>query len=492
MEFVNDYLRDLRSTGILCAAITESTMTAVRSRLPLDPRVYVVAVDPAGGDDTGIEPAGGKGSVLPLELSDLPADVSAVAPTLEPFGGLRGASTSEDSRTWIQDTGLSAAYRQVLQARLDALPDSASRRRIASYGQRRGACIVGVVLDLDAHAFAAADRSSVTLNGKVVSLVRAVVEELATTLSEDLRDSHRFRSGGSPWHAEILRNAARSLLHDFLDYESASVLDVLTAIASQLHEGAPCTGELVWLGKDETPTGHAVRLDDPVRLTATNVSLLRKLLVASGPGRAAACEVLRGDEEMLPHSAVTHLCTGPGTAPSLSVRFLRGSRWELRIDGTALLSVVGGFVQLPPVFDRDSFDAACRRVLATSPTLDVDKLWEVARAATDDPTGAILVISDNAEEYARLTRAGFPCAPTSVDRSTLRDLSRIDGAVMVSPDGAVRGIGVILDGPTCAAESRERGSRYNSAVRFVENRKSERLLVLVVSSDGHVDILEPA
>ncbi len=491
MGSVNKYLRDLRSTGILCTAITESAMTALRSNLPLDPRVHVVAVDPNGGDETGIEPAGGKGDVLPLDLSGVPAEVSAVAPTLQPFGALQGVVMSEESRTLNGDSGLSEAYRRVVQARLDALQDVASRRRTVSYGQRRGACFVGAVIDVDARAFAEADRSSVTLEGNVVSLIRAVIEELAASLSEDLRDSHRFRAAGSPWHAEILRNGARRLLHDFLDFESASVLDVLTAIASQLHEGAPCTGEMVWLGKDERAAGSAIRLRQPVRIAQENVALLRKLLVASGPGRAVACELVAGEGDLLAHSAVMHLCAGPGTPPSLTVRFFRGSRWELRVDATSLFSVVGGFVQLPPVFERERFEAACRRVFATVDSLAVDRLWEAARAVTDDPTGAVLVISEKAADHVRRIGAGFPCVPGEVDRTSIRDLSHIDGALVLSPDGMVRGVGVILDGPTCAAEKRERGSRYNSAVRFVASRKSERLVVLVVSSDGYVEVLEP-
>jgi hypothetical protein len=457
----------------------------------MDPRVYVVAVDPVGGADTGLEPAGGKGVALTLDLSGVPEEVSASAPALEPHGKFRDSLASEESRAWNRDTGLGAAYRRVLQRRLDRLPDAEKRHRVASYGQRREDRLVGVVLDLDATAFEEADRSSVNVNGKVVSLIRAVEEELATTLSEDLRDSRRFRAGGSPWHAEILRNAARRLLHDFLDYESAAVLDVLTAIASQLHEGAPCTGEVVWLGQDEEAAATAIRLEEPVRVARENVALLRKLLVASGPGRAVACGAVRAKGDLLPHTAVTHLCAGTGTPPTLTARFLRGSRWELRVDATSLMSVVGGFVQLPPVFERETFEAACHRALASAPSLAADRLWEVARAVTDDPTGAILVISENASDYVGRTRAGFACTPKDVDRASLRDLSRIDGALVLSPDGALHGVGVILDGPTCAAEKRERGSRYNSAVRFIQSRKSERLLVLVVSSDGHVDVLEP-
>lgn len=64
----------------------------------------------------------------------------------------------------------------------------------------------------------------------------------------------------------------------------------------------------------------------------------------------------------------------------------------------------------------------------------------------------------------------------------------IDGTVILDPDGMCYAIGVILDGLATEACTPSRGSRYDSAIRYVAS-KSPRRLAIVASDDGTVDIL---
>ncbi|HQU43468.1 MAG TPA: diadenylate cyclase, partial [Pirellulales bacterium] len=114
-----------------------------------------------------------------------------------------------------------------------------------------------------------------------------------------------------------------------------------------------------------------------------------------------------------------------------------------------------------------------------------------AKEASAQKHGALLVISEGAAQEAdRLANDCTRIRPASLDVETFARVTRIDGAVLLDPQGNCHAIGVILDGLASAKGDPARGSRYNSAVRYVENRKSEYpTLAVVVSEDGTIDFV---
>lgn len=70
----------------------------------------------------------------------------------------------------------------------------------------------------------------------------------------------------------------------------------------------------------------------------------------------------------------------------------------------------------------------------------------------------------------------------------LASASRIDGAILIDPEGVCHAIGVVLDGPAHDGCTPARGARYNSALRYVTGSKMSRLAI-VVSDDHTVDVL---
>ena len=78
-------------------------------------------------------------------------------------------------------------------------------------------------------------------------------------------------------------------------------------------------------------------------------------------------------------------------------------------------------------------------------------------------------------------------------REVVRTITAIDGAVLLSPDGTCHAIGVILDGLSTSSGNPMRGSRFNSAVRYVETSRRQFGYVayaIVVSEDGMIDLIE--
>lgn len=78
----------------------------------------------------------------------------------------------------------------------------------------------------------------------------------------------------------------------------------------------------------------------------------------------------------------------------------------------------------------------------------------------------------------------------------IKQLGAIDGSVLIDTEGRIHGIGMILDGISRRKGKRERGSRYNSVVKYLESLDSHypypakvKGMGIVVSEDGFVDIV---
>ena len=137
----------------------------------------------------------------------------------------------------------------------------------------------------------------------------------------------------------------------------------------------------------------------------------------------------------------------------------------------------------------DNFIRVAARIFPSLNDDSIDYLWDLARKASTQPNGTILVISTGAaHEARRLTRQCFRVVPRIMTPSVLRLVTNIDGAVLIEPNGVCHAIGAILDGLATEKGDSSRGSRYNSALRYV-NSSQYPVLAVVVSEDGWIDLL---
>lgn len=119
-----------------------------------------------------------------------------------------------------------------------------------------------------------------------------------------------------------------------------------------------------------------------------------------------------------------------------------------------------------------------------------DALWALATAAADAEHGTMLVVSERAAaEAARLGSQALTVEPTQLDDSLVRQVTGIDGAVLVDPSGCCHAIGVILDGTAVGEGDRSRGARYNSAVKYLASAGDTPTVILLVSEDGMINLL---
>jgi hypothetical protein len=110
--------------------------------------------------------------------------------------------------------------------------------------------------------------------------------------------------------------------------------------------------------------------------------------------------------------------------------------------------------------------------------------------------GTLLIISDEAKtEVERLCemKRGYAIKPIDLklqhNKKLLPNITSIDGAIFIDTNFFCYGVGIILDGIAIKAGMSSRGSRYNSAKCYIDNKDFEKFIAIVISEDETIDII---
>ena len=161
--------------------------------------------------------------------------------------------------------------------------------------------------------------------------------------------------------------------------------------------------------------------------------------------------------------------------------------WELRIDDSSLVRVSYGQATLPwPLLNVDEFSDTAERILGT---IELSRIWAIIQEAQTSGHGMALVVSGDPEREAdRLGGEAVSIGPAFLDPAEIARLGRVDGAILLGPDGCCYAFGVILDGKASGHGDPARGSRFNSAIRY-QSTAGAGSIVIVISDDGTVDLI---
>ncbi|MCY3867942.1 MAG: hypothetical protein OXG87_00220 [Gemmatimonadetes bacterium] len=175
-------------------------------------------------------------------------------------------------------------------------------------------------------------------------------------------------------------------------------------------------------------------------------------------------------------------------APDVAKIAIEGhARWSLSINDTVLMRVAYEHATLPKqILDKELFRDVAQRTVGTG---EVDRIWDIFQCALDNDQGTTIVVSeDPVSEIERLGQEALAIKPEYLDRSDVARLGRIDGAIILGPDGRCYAFGVILDGQANSSGDRARGARFNSSVRY-QRTVEIGTMVIVISDDGTVDLI---
>ena len=298
--------------------------------------------------------------------------------------------------------------------------------------------------------------------------------------------------------ADVNRTAASQLIDGLTQRASeihADLFSKVEAITSRLYERSGARGSLVVADSEKREIKQSNAIDLGVRfkhpVSISEKRTMRKLLELSD-GETA---VLVAHQDTPQWDMYAY---GLGTFQPhpniLEIKVSGHAEWQVSIDNKNLVRVSYGHASIPiPRLEFHKFFEAFERTFGTG---ESDAVWNVVKAAVGSGNGMTIAISEEPESEAqRLSGQAVLVEPYLLNAAEVIRLGRVDGAVLLGSDASCHAFGVILDGLASGAskqsESRSRGSRYNSAVRYQAAAKHNSLLV-VVSDDGMVDLIPEA
>ena len=311
-------------------------------------------------------------------------------------------------------------------------------------------------------------------------------------LGESLDTMYRPRAETAPQSIttdkkEVMRIAATDFVSSviFTVCESRGpwqFLNTCNYVSSLKYEGDSSVGKLIVCKENHPNLEISLKLEAPVQLT--EYRKIRKLLEIASRDLSLYSNGL----EILGLGKIKGEYD-ENNQNLLIINFSGFYKWELVHGQNTMLIVEHTNPRLPKLkINKEIFNDLLNRVFLEISTEDLEKLWKIVDTATMQKHGALLIISSEAKKEAiRLSKQSTKIEPTLLNESLIRNVTSIDGATLLDSKGVCHSIGVILDGIATDKGTSERGSRYNSAVRYVENNK-KKCIAVIISEDGMVNL----
>jgi hypothetical protein len=255
----------------------------------------------------------------------------------------------------------------------------------------------------------------------------------------------------------------------------ADLFEAVTSLSSLGYERADAEGRLIVTKTRIAVSNSRVAFRLPIAIQKPRI--MRKLLELTDPSVAL----------LVDHESAYGLGAVPPNTPAVEICVRGRATWHLNIENKCLMRVAYGRAGLPtPHIQFAQFTDTAIRIVGS---VDVERVWAIVLAVQESGRGTTVVVSKNpCAEAARLSGQTVEIEPTDLTPEEIVRLTKIDGAVILGPDGRCYAFGAILDGEASGRGDPARGSRFNSAVRYHSSASPSSLLV-VVSDDGTVDLI---
>ncbi|MEG3146528.1 diadenylate cyclase [Sphingomonas sp. RT2P30] len=306
--------------------------------------------------------------------------------------------------------------------------------------------------------------------------ISAILGEVGQALTVSDANGEGMRSA-----RELVTAAAESFMRVSIipgEYVMTDAFDLFTQLSQLPYEGERGSGRLVIAKIDDPRIEYVTLFAEPVSLRQTR--WIRKLLEMS----------TRETPLIASYEHAFGLGHVGGGSPIFHVDFVDQHEWLFRRGDTTMLHCRFGKPALPrDAIDRERFADTLLRLFPEM-TDEALKIHQTAVIEMNSqPHGSMIIIGRDAKtEAERLAGQGTRIAPTPLTPTLLNRASRIDGTILVTPDGVCHAIGVILDGEANALCTPSRGARYNSGVRYVAAGAAPRVAI-IMSEDRTLDVI---
>jgi sensor domain DACNG-containing protein/sensor domain DACNH-containing protein/DisA checkpoint controller-like protein len=394
----------------------------------------------------------------------------------------------EARHEYFRDTARAAA----VEAAMQQAPAGQGRTFFVGQSAPVGDFEVHPVLSVDSENLDALPRLETTSIDGVpltVSLAHGIISELLRTATHALLAAKPPRTI-SPLEDDVPTDAIRRSANHLVfstamiagETLAKGLFDSFEALASTAYEGRAGAGSVILASDGHPHVDVAVRLRVPISVRER--LQFRKLLEISGPDLS----LLVDGTTIYGLGGVSPEYDG-STEDVFRFSIIEQGIWMMSHHGSPLLRVANGHPQLPrPRMSPSLFVDSMRRVFASVSDDNIRSIWRLAQTAVGQSKGTMLVVTTAAaQEAKRLAPQALAIEPQTIDSALLRSLTKIDGAVLLTPDGTCHAVGVILDGIATGVGDPGRGARYNSAVRYTA-ASSAPCLIVIVSEDGMIDV----
>lgn len=321
------------------------------------------------------------------------------------------------------------------------------------------------------------------------SLVHSAIVRLLSDATQALRLPDPGRNLFLAKTKEIINAAATDFMHapamaiDHVTYMSIDLFQSMNELSSLLYEGTKGVGSIL-LGKNDDPSiAYSIKLATPVPFREARWA--RKVLQISSPDL-----LIISDGKSIYGLGNFSSSVDREKSDVFSVDFIDHHHWRLRKHEQVLLVSIYGEARLPDEpLNRPRLEDNFLRLFPSSSQDDADRSWALLQdMATQGHGSMVVVASDAAEEALRLSNQGMMVEPFILTPQLFERLCKIDGSILIDPAGRCYGVGLVLDGIANDLCKPSRGSRYNSAVRYVYSSKARRMAI-VRSDDGTTDVI---
>ena len=285
----------------------------------------------------------------------------------------------------------------------------------------------------------------------------------------------------------LLRTAATNFVDTVISgaFQSIKIYDLFNTcnhISSLKYEGDSSAGKMIICKADHPNIDIVLKLTKPVQLR--NHRRVRKLL-------EIASDKLHLYSDGTQIMGLSRLVGdyNPQKEDLFVVSFTGSHKWEFLHYDQIVMNIEDtnpGFQR--PKINKSQFDDLLERTFQNISGKNRMRIWRMVNESTKQKHGTLIIISSEAEEESkRLEQQSTKIETTLLDTELIGKVTSIDGAVLLDPSGVCYSIGVILDGLSMSKGDPARGSRFNSAVRYVE-MKERRCVAVIISEDGMVDL----
>jgi len=330
-----------------------------------------------------------------------------------------------------------------------------------------------------------------TVDGRF-KIARSFIESCATEFldaaAEVLCKKNPGANGGIDRPTdELMRSAAKSLMYTPASYGHNfdglhGLYEAANAISLNRYEGTEAVGRLLVSRVDHPSIDTIVKFLNPAKLNRSRS--IRKLLETSSESLALLTD------SYFVYGLGIQKDDYDGTNEDLyEIRFTKRHSWSLVHDGNILMTIEDGSPQLPKEkISRTKILSDLGRIFPQNSKEQNKFVCDLIECASTQKHGTMLVLSNKAEaEAKRLGNQSTPIQPIKLTKDLIGNLTTIDGAILLSPDGICYAIGVVLDGMASPKGDPARGARFNSAIRYVAVNPDT--LAVVISEDGTIDLV---